>query len=307
MPLRSPSACTVRSTSADASADPAASRPAGYAWIQPTAKPSPGGRCRSESVNCMTVPSRTTAIAFISVPSTNCSTITSPRCERASVVSNFASRSSALSSRKTPRWPPESAGLITFGKPTWATVSRASSIVRATPNRGCGMPAASSRRRISILFVKPSATSTPIPGSPSASATEATATTARSEVMVSTPSGWSCFANSIACGMSTKFTTSPMSASPSASAFGLPSIAATRRPSSFAWRIAARWCRPAPRKRTVFTAATIASRASAACRPPAPRPVANRARATARGRDGGAPAPGLAAARPRRSDPLRRS
>ena len=94
MPLRNPSARIVRSTSASASAVPASSSAAGYAWIQPTAKPSPGGRWRSESVSCDTSPSRTIAIAFISIPSTNSSTITSPRRESASVSANFDSRSS---------------------------------------------------------------------------------------------------------------------------------------------------------------------------------------------------------------------
>ncbi len=130
--------------------------------------------------------------------------------------------------------------MITLGKPTCSAAARASSSVRAPPKRGCGSPPASIRRRISILWVSPSATSTPIPGNPSTSATDATATTARSDVIVSTPSGWIFSAKAIASGMSTKFTTSPMSASGSASAFGLPSIAATRYPSSFAWRIAAR-------------------------------------------------------------------
>src|SRR6188472_3092860 len=45
-----------------------------------------------------------------------------------------------------------------------------------------------------------------------------------------------------------------MSASARPSASGLRSTAATRRPSSLARWIARRWCRPAPTKRTVFTA-----------------------------------------------------
>src|SRR5207249_6217987 len=45
---------------------------------------------------------------------------------------------------------------------------------------------------------------------------------------------------------------SATSASASPGASGLRSTATTRSPSSFARRIAPRWCRPAPTKRTVF-------------------------------------------------------
>ena len=96
--------------------------------------------------------------------------------------------SSSDSTRKTPRWPPESAGFSTAGKPTSSAARRRSEIDRTAANRGCGTPASASRRRIAILCVIRCAVSVPIPGRPRASATAATTGTARSALTVSTPS-----------------------------------------------------------------------------------------------------------------------
>ena len=57
---------------------------------------------------------------------------------------------------------------------------------------------------------------------------------------------------SVTASTSVKSTASPTSASWSPSASGLRSTATTRSPSSFARRIARRWWRPAPTKRTVW-------------------------------------------------------
>ena len=54
----------------------------------------------------------------------------SPVADSASAACRCAVRSSALSSRKTPRWPPESAGFSTAGKPTSSAARRVSASVR---------------------------------------------------------------------------------------------------------------------------------------------------------------------------------
>src|SRR6476619_4551036 len=158
-------------------------------------------------------------------------------------------------SMKTPRWPPESAGLSTAGKPTVSAAAYASWSERAAEKRGCGTPASSKRRRIATLCVIRCAVSLPIPGSPSVSATAATTGTARSAETVRTPSTSWRRPTSVTASTSVKSTTSPTSASPRPSASALRSTATTRSSSSRARRIARRWCRPAPTKRTVpFTA-----------------------------------------------------
>ena len=53
--------------------------------------------------------------------------------------------SSSDSTRKTPRWPPESAGLSTAGKPTSSAARRRSESERSAAKRGCGTPASASR------------------------------------------------------------------------------------------------------------------------------------------------------------------
>ena len=111
--------------------------------------------------------------------------------DAASASCRCASMSSTDSTRKTPRWPPESAGLSTAGKPTSSAARRRSESVRTAAKRGCGTPASASRRRIATLCVIRCAVSTPIPGSPRASATAATTGTARSAETVSTPSSLS--------------------------------------------------------------------------------------------------------------------
>ena len=96
--------------------------------------------------------------------------------------------SSSDSTRKTPRWPPESAGLSTAGKPTSSAARRRSESERTAAKRGCGTPASASRARIATLCVIRCAVCVPIPGSPRASATAATIGTARSALTVRTPS-----------------------------------------------------------------------------------------------------------------------
>src|SRR3954447_25255773 len=152
---------------------------------------------------------------------------------------------------KTPRWPPESAGLRTAGNPTVCAAAYASCRSRAAAKRGCGTPASARRRRMATLCVIRWAVSVPIPGSPRASATAATTGTARSAETVRTPSTPCLRPTSVTAAASVKSTTSATSASPRPSAAALRSTATTRRPSSRARRIARRWWRPAPTKRTV--------------------------------------------------------
>ena len=76
------------------------------------------------------------------------------------------SMSSTDSTRKTPRWPPESAGLSTAGKPTSSAARRRSESERTAAKRGCGTPASASRARIATLCVIRCAVSTPMPGQP---------------------------------------------------------------------------------------------------------------------------------------------
>ena len=103
---------------------------AGYTWIQPTPKPTPGGRSRSESVSGIDAPSRATTIPFISTPSTNSSRIASPVGDATSTSWRCAWISSSDSTLKTARWPPESAGLSTEGNPTSLAARRVSAIDR---------------------------------------------------------------------------------------------------------------------------------------------------------------------------------
>ena len=110
----------------------------------------------------------------------------------------------------------------------------------------------------------------PIPGSPSASATAATTGTARSAETVRTPSTAWRRPTSVTAATSVKSTASPSSATASPGASGLRSTATTRRPSSFARRIARRWWRPAPTKRTVLTSRAMRIRVPRnRCRRPA--------------------------------------
>ena len=127
----------------------------------------------------------------------NSSRIASPVGDSASAACRCRSRSSNDSSRKRPRWPPESAGLSTAGKPTVSAAGAASRRARTAANRGCGTPPSASLRRIATLCVIRCAVFVPIPGSPSASATAATTGTARSAETVSTPSTASRRATSI--------------------------------------------------------------------------------------------------------------
>ena len=141
-----------------------------------------------------------------------------------------------------------------------------------------GTPASASVRRIATLCVIRCAVWVPIPGRPSASATAATTGTARSAETVRTPStAWRRPA-SIAAATSAKSTTSATSASCRPGAL---CVAVDRRrragPARGAWAIARRWWRPAPTKRTVFTAPD-AIRAhpqneGIPSRPSAPRPM----------------------------------
>ena len=184
----------------------------------------------------------------------NSSRIASPVGDSASAACRCRSRSSNDSSRKSPRWPPESAGFSTAGKPTVSAAGAASRRTRTAANRGCGTPPSASRRRIATLCVIRCAVSVPIPGSPSASATAATTGTARSAETVSTPST-PCRARNLDHAPRRRRSRRPRASSASASpaASALRSTATTRSPSCLARRIARRWWRPAPTKRTVFT------------------------------------------------------
>ena len=94
-----------------------------------------------------------------------------PVGDAAIVSARCASTSSTESTRNTPRWPLASAGLSTAGKPTSSTATRG---LRRRAQRArsaaAARPASASRRRIATLFVISVAVSSPIPGTPSASA-----------------------------------------------------------------------------------------------------------------------------------------
>ena len=92
-------------------------------------------------------------IPLSSMPSTYSSRIASPLGEAESVSCRCASMSSSESTRKIPRWPPESAGFSTAGKPTSATARWRSERMRSAAKRGCGTPASASARRIATLWV----------------------------------------------------------------------------------------------------------------------------------------------------------
>ena len=201
----------------------------------------------------MPSPSREITIAFSSVPWTYSSRIASPVGDATSASCRWRSTSSSDSTRNNPRCPPLSTGFSTAGKPTSSTARRVSDSVRTAANRGCGTPASARRRRIAVLCVIRCAVSAPIPCRPRASATAATTGTARSSATVSTPSIRSLAVAFSTAPTSATSTTFAMSASASPGASGFRSTAATRRPSSFARRIARRWWRPAPTKRTVRT------------------------------------------------------
>ena len=100
------------------------------------------------------------------------------------------SRSSATSIRKMPRWPPESAGFSTAGKPDRLGAAPAPRrATRTAANGGCGTPSSAKRAAHRDLVASSGApTSVPIPGSPSAPSTAATTGTARSAETVSAPS-----------------------------------------------------------------------------------------------------------------------
>ena len=217
-----------RSRSPAAAADPRASRP----------RPCRRGRSRSRSSRC---PRRTPR---------GC---TPARRTRRARRGGGGRGRRALSIRKTPRWPPESAGFSTAGKPTVLSARLPSPSERTAANGGCGTPSSAKARRITILFRIRCATAVPIVGSPSRSVTAATTGTARSAETVSAPSTAWRRATSVTASTSVKSTASPTSATCSPSASGLRSTATTRRPCSRACRIARRWWRPAPTKRTVFT------------------------------------------------------
>ena len=253
IPSCSPSVRTARSATRSASSNASPKSFDGNEWIHPTPNPSPGGRSRSDRSSGYGSPPRVMTSPFSSSPSVNSSRIASPVGDSASAACRCRSRSSNDLSMKRPRWPPESAGLSTAGNPTVSAAGAASRRARTAANRGCGTPPSASLRRIATLCVIRCAVFVPIPGSPSASATAATTGTARSADTVSAPSTANLRATSITPSTSTKSTTSASSACWRPAASGLRSTATTRRPSCFARRIARRWWRPAPTKRTVFT------------------------------------------------------
>ena len=149
----------------------------------------PAGRSRSESVSVHASPSRAITIPFISVPSTYSSRIASCVGDAASASCRCASMSSTDSTRKIPRWPPESAGFSTAGKPD---LVGGAPPLRELPQRGEPRLRHALPRRAAAAS-RPCASS----GAPSrprsragprASAIAATTGTARSAETVSTPS-----------------------------------------------------------------------------------------------------------------------
>ena len=84
----------------------------------------PGGRSRSESVRSIASPPRASTRPLSSRPSTNSRRSpppsTTPRARRAGARRGRRRESR----RKTPRWPPESAGLSTAGRPTVSAAAR---------------------------------------------------------------------------------------------------------------------------------------------------------------------------------------
>ena len=125
-------------------------------------------------------PPRAITMPFISMPSTNASTIASllptPPARRAGA---HRDRPSESSGRPRAGRPSRRAS----GRPArrqCSTAARPSASVRTAAKRGCGTPASARVRRIPILCVIRCAVSVPIVGSPSRSVTAATTGTARS-------------------------------------------------------------------------------------------------------------------------------
>ena len=192
----------------------------------------PGGRSRSESVTSRDSPPRVTTIPFISVPSTNPSRIASRAGDSASAAWRCDSRSPGVSTRKTPRCPPESTGFKTAGRPTVSIAARPSARLRTAANGGWGMPSSARIRRIAILWVIRWATSLPMVGSPRRSVTAATTGTARSADTVSAPATPCRRATSSTAFTSAKSTTSGTSAtrSPERQGCGRPRPRGGRAP-----------------------------------------------------------------------------
>ncbi len=163
--------------------------------------------------------------------------------------------SSSDATRKMPRWPPESAGLSTAGKPTSAAARWRSERMRSAAKRGWGTPASASARRIATLWVIRCAVCVADPR-------QAPRLGDRRDDRNGTVGGDREHAVERRfrrprrarprCRRSRR--RSPRSATSKPGASGLRSTAATRSPSSRARSIARRWWRPAPTKRTVFTA-----------------------------------------------------
>ena len=167
----------------------------------------PGGRSRSETSRprpCPRARSRSRSSPCrrrIPRGCTPCS------ADSASAAWRWRSRSSSLSIRKTPRWPPESAGLRTAGRPTVRTPggSRRATGQRRTAVAG---PLFGERAPHHDLVPHPLRDAVPIDGSPRRSVTSATTGTARSAETVSAPSTAWRRATSVTASTSVKSTAS---------------------------------------------------------------------------------------------------
>ena len=263
----------------------------------------PGGRSRSESVSGNASPPRAITIPFSSSPSWKPSTIASPAGDSASAACRCASsvvlrvdvEDAALAAR---------VGGLQHGRHADRSRARRARSRGRAPRRSAaaGTPASASVRRIAILCVIRCAVVRADPGQPERLGDRRDDGTARSAETVSAPS--------TACRRATSVTAVDVGevdrprrrrrpASPSAS--GLRSTATTRRPSSRARRIARRWWRPAPTKRTVSTAgwySPAASTSKARARAQSRAAVAWPSQATGTTPEGAASRPGCSTAFP---------
>ena len=198
-------------------------------------------------------PSRAITIPFISAPVDDSSRIASPVGDATSASCRCASTSSSDSTRNTPRCPRGRPASAPPGTRPRRPRARVSDSVRTAAKRGCGTPASASRRRIATLCVIRCALSTPIPGSPRASATAATTGTARSardgeHAVDLQPRRRLQHRRDVGevDDLRDVGLCEPRRV-------GVPVDGRDAQPSSFARSIARRWWRPAPTKRTVRT------------------------------------------------------
>ncbi len=229
---------------ADAEADPGRAEPVGERQRHAACR---RARPRSRSSRC---------------PSTKPSRIASSVGDSASAAWRCSSRSSA---RLDPEDAALAAGVGRLEHRRQADRSRAPrrplARSRTAANGGCGTPSSASTRRIAILCVIRCATSLPIVGQPEAlgdRGDDRHGTVGRDGQRRRRRRGGARPPST--ASTSVKSTTSGTSARRRPGASALRSTATTRRPLSRACRIARRWWRPAPTKRSVFIAAMLDDR-----------------------------------------------